>query len=149
MEEPVLLLLSISVLFFVLLFVKQALPHRLKDKLCVLCAAVSLTWLGFLILYWAGMFSSGISIAILMGSTALGIFYITEKKLDDKWHVFRLPFYATLFLAALVLVTQEAHLSAWLFAGLLWMLFLLLFVYRNNTRIKNFIQKITACCRNW
>lgn len=145
-----LIIAGIISVFFVLLALKSFLPKKIHNKICVLCTAVGLTWVSLLVLYWLRIFQDMLIIALLMGSTVLGIFYIAEKHVADKWKFFRLPFYLTLVIAGYSLLGIPEDLVAaiiWL-AGL-WGLFLIIFSYRNNEKTNSFVKKMIECCRNW
>ena len=146
MESFVWVLISILVFFALLMGVKEL----SKKKFCVLCGAVSLTWFSLLVLYWLGIFLDKLIIALLMGSSVLGVFYLAEKKVKESWKLFGLPFYLTLvYLAYLVLEGLESLGKAALVLVSLWVVFGFLFVYKNNNQIGSFVKKLIECCKNW
>lgn len=146
MELFVWVLICIIAFFVLLMGVKEI----FKKKFCVLCVAVSLTWFLLLILYWKGLFTNKLIIALLMGSSVLGIFYLVEKKVKESWELFRLPFYLTLVsLVYFVLEGLESLGKVALVLVSLWVVFGFLFVYKNNNQIGSFVKKLIECCKNW
>ena len=141
--------LGISILFFILLGIKELFSKRIKEKFCVICVAVSLTWAVLLILYWLKIFDNVIIIALLLGESILGIFYLVE----DKFRVmrfFRLPFLLTLILIGYyLLVGLEDLFNSIIFLAVLWGLFVLVYSYKNNKKIGLLVDKIIKCCKEW
>jgi len=85
-------IVMITLLFFLLLGIKELLPNKTKDNLCVLCSAVILTWITLLSMYYAKIFDEKVIIALLMGGTIVGIYYWCSNKIP----FFRLPLFLTL-----------------------------------------------------
>jgi len=126
-------LLAITVLFFVLL--------RMREHVCVLCTAISLTWGTLLVLYWSGVRIDPVLLGILMGQTVLGVYYLIKK----KYPLFQLPALLTLtFVAYVAIVGYDGH-GPMLFLVVLWMLF---FLFTNNTFV-NVAKHIAECCKRW
>ncbi|MBI4140833.1 hypothetical protein HY485_03265 [Candidatus Woesearchaeota archaeon] len=128
---------SIIVLFFVLLGVKELLPARFKKFVCALCGAVVLTWLGLLF----ASYSDTVVIALLMGGSVVGITYVVS----EKFPLFRLPVFLTLLFVAYSVIKLSFDARSVVLIVLLWVLFTAVFLYKNN----KLIEKIVACCRNW
>ncbi|MBI5622008.1 hypothetical protein HY933_04055 [Candidatus Falkowbacteria bacterium] len=147
MTNPVLIIIvAIVALFVLLLFVKQF----SRWKFCVLCVSVSATWLGLLGAYWLGLFPYRELIAVLMGQSVVGLYYLAEKRLPADWQIWRLPFLLSLTVlayAALGLV----RLWFWPLAVLaaVWLLTTGLYYYRDSTRLRQTFERIVACCRDW
>lgn len=137
------LFLSIVVLFFVVLIVKSL----LKKEFCAICVAVSLSWLSFFSLYKFNLFDNVIILALLMGQSILGVFYLLEKKSAESLKLFRLPFLLSLTFVFYSSVTSSLDFSVVKLLLSLWLLFSVIFVYRKNERIKLFVDKIVACCK--
>lgn len=147
MISPILIIFfSITALFILLLIVKAI----TKQKFCVLCASVSLTWVTLLILYWLNRFNEPLLIAVLMGGSVVGIYYLVEKKTKEKLHIFRLPFFLTLVFVVYLLIgfTDQIFLSV-IFFILLWLIFILIYFYRNHSTIRRLADRIIACCKDW
>jgi len=142
------LFLLILSLFLVLLGVKALLPKRLQSGFCVLCSAVSLSWITLLLLLWLGRFENRVLLALLMGTSVTGIFYLADAKLE-RLRFFRLPFFLTLLLLAYALVSEIVDGKVVMLIAGLWVLFLTIFAYRNNKSIKNVVDRIVACCKRW
>lgn len=138
--------LTITVLFFLLLISKSL----LKLKVCVICLSVSITWLAALTLYKLHYFDNPILLALFMGQSITGIYYLLEKKLHEKYHIFRLPALLSLSLGFYALLSPSPDISAILYLVLgLWLLFFGLFTYRKNPKLRTAVDKIIACCKDW
>ena len=132
-------------LFFVLLILKNIFKWK---KFCTLCVSVSLTWITFLVLYFLKIFQDKIIIAILMGHTSLGLFYLWEKKVKEKLKIFRLPLLLTfIFIIYIILENFELN-SLFLILGL-WLVFYLIYLFRNNKGFNKFTKKLIECCKKW
>lgn len=94
MNEILVIFGSITIAF-VLSLLLQAFS---KLKFCAVCASVLLTWILFLALYYLGYFENLILLAVLIGGSAVGIFSLVKKKIEEQLNVFLLPFILTLFL---------------------------------------------------
>ena len=149
-------LVIIVSLLFILLLVKEFLGKRLKKKFCVICASVTLTWLFLLALFLSGKYEDKIILALLMGQTILGIFYLVEKSVTKrgglkKLKLFRLPFLLTLiFIAYSLLAAPLDFFSGAILIAALWLFFFIVFLFsRNSGKFgKGFIKKLIDCCRN-
>lgn len=149
MSDVFYILLAIIALFFVFLIIKGSIK-RFKKKFCAICAAVSITWIYLIISYWLGTFENKTIIALLMGLSILGIYYIAEEKANEKLKIFRLPFLLTLIVISyslLIIPSDIIKIIALLLT--LWLIFAFLYFYRNNQNIKSFVKKIVECCKRW
>jgi len=147
-DQLLIIWISITALFFIMLIIKTI----TKWRFCALCASISVTWLTLLGLYWAKAFNDPLLIALLIGNSVVGIYYLVEKKITEKYHVFRLPFFLTLLLIGYALITQiqlARLLPSALLTAFLWAFFILLYIYRNNSKFKTTISAIINCCKNW
>ncbi len=131
-------------LFLILLLVKSI----IKKEFCVLCVSFALSWITLLILYYSNIFVNKTIIAILMGMTALGIYYLLEKKVKKELTIFRLPFLLTLVFI-IYIVLENFNLNSLIFLGVLWVVFILIYLFRNNTGFKKFTNKLIECCKKW
>ena len=132
-------------LFFILLALKNI--FNLK-KFCVICISITLAWILLLIFYFLNLFTDKTIIAILMGQTSLGIFYLWEKKTKEKLKVFRLPLLLT-FILLIYSVLESFSLNSLIFIIALWLIFLLIYLFRTNKKFKTFSTKIIECCKKW
>ena len=110
MENLTLILIGISVLFFVLLGIKSIFKKKLQ-KLCTICASISLTWILLLVLYLFGKFQDLTIIALLLGGSVVGIFYLWERKTKKTKLIFRLPVMITLIYIAYFILYQKIILG--------------------------------------
>ncbi len=142
--SALLALISVFILFFVFLFVKEFLPKKIKTIFCALCTAVAITWLGFLLAFYKNVFHDKVIIALLLGGTVVGILYVLWK----KYKFFLLPIFLTLVAMAYSII-EKFEKNALFFVIFVWFLFFIIFLFKKNKFIKKSINKIIACCRNW
>ena len=128
MEALTWTLLGITLLFFLLLILKDI--FNLK-KACVICLSITLAWVTLLILYFLEIFSDKIIIAILIGHTSLGMFYILEKKVEKKLLFFRLPYLLTSILL-IYFILNGFFISGLYFVLGLWFFFAIVFLLKFN-----------------
>ena len=141
METISWLLLGITALFFILLIIKNIFNIK---KFCAICLSISLTGIALLILYFLGIFSDKIIIAILMGHTSLGLYYVLEKKARKKFLIFRLPYLLTSISIIYFILDGFIINGLYLILGL-WALFLIIYLFKFNKLAK----KIIECCKRW
>lgn len=140
----------IIAIFLVFLGIKELFPEKIKKKICVLCMAVSAAWLLLLLFYKLEMFENRSIIVLLMGSTILGVFYLADKKVPERWKIFSLPFYLTLVFAAYALIEVPSDLmTTVIILVVLWASMFMLFTYKNDDKINSLARKIIECCKNW
>ena len=140
---------SIAVLFVALLIFKDAIMKN-KLKFCVICVAVSLTWITLLVLFFLKKFTDTTLIALLMGQSILGIYYLLEKRVKEDLKIFRLPF----LLSAIVVGYSFFDIAGDIikiivFLSLLWIFFIFIYAYRSRPKLNKFVKKIIACCKDW
>ena len=140
--EPILwTLIGITAVFFVLLTIKSIFNIK---KLCAICLSVTLTWILLLILYFIGIFADKLVIAILMGHTSLGLYYILEKKVRKRLLIFRLPYLLT-SISIIYFIFNGFMINAVYFILGLWLLFILIYLFKFNKLTKRIIE----CCKKW
>jgi len=133
--------IGITLLFFLILALKNILNLK---KICVICFSITLMWITLLTLYFLDIFTDKIIIAILMGHTSLGLFYILEKKIKKNFLLFRLPYLLTSI--SLVYFILNGFITSILYFILgLWLLFTLIYLLKFNKLTK----KIIECCKKW
>lgn len=142
-------LILTAVLFFIFLFIKQISPEKIKRKFCVICAAVSVGWLALLILFKLKIFLNFEIIALLMGQTILGIFYLWENKTREKFKLFRLPFLLTLTTTAYFILISNILIMPLLFLIILWFIFCIIYLLRDKESMGEIFRKILECCKKW
>lgn len=138
---------AISAIFFIILIMKEVLSVGFRKKMCTLCLSVSLVWFLLLILYFLGIFTNKVIIALLMGHTSLGIFYTIERKIK-KLRLFRLPILLSLIFIFYFLVEGFVGLAL-LFLIALWVIFLFIYSFKQNKRLRLLFTKILECCKKW
>ena len=138
--EPLLLSLTgITILFFLFLIMRN-----LSKKICAICLAVSLSWIILLTFYFWGYFLDKTIIAILMGMSVLGLFYMFYEELS----VFKLPFILTLIFI-IYSVLESFSINSLYLLIILWIFFFIVYIFRKNPSLKSKINKLIECCRNW
>ena len=137
--------IAITVLFYAGLLIKP----RIKLNLCMICLAVSLTWISLLCLRQLGLFDNDLIIALLLGQSVVGGYYLWERRVKDVWLIFRLPMLLSLSLAAWTLLTLDLDLMLIGVVLVVWLLHGLLYNYRNKPATKTYVDKIIACCSKW
>ena len=145
MEFLFYILIGIIGLFFILLILKNIFNWK---KLCTLCVSVSLTWIILLILFLTNIFADKMIIAILMGHTSLGIFYLWEINVREKFKIFRLPLLLT-FIFIIYLVLENFEFNSFLIIIGLWLIFFLIYLFRNNKKFSKVAKKLIECCKKW
>lgn len=137
---------TIALLFYASVAIKN------KDRLakaCAICVAVSLTWIGLLVARWAGWFENDVLIALLLGESVVGGYYLFDRNVQEKWLVFRLPVLLTLSYLAYVVVSMQWHVLVLGFVLVVWLIHVLMYAYRNQVGMKKRIDKLIACCSRW
>lgn len=135
----------ITVLFGLILVAKQALPRAV----CAICLAVSLTWLGLLALYHLGEFSDSVILALLVGQSITGIYFLFEKTAHPDLLLFRLPFLISLTLVAYTAITLNLDIWALILTACLWVIWTGIYFYRTRSRFKRLVENIIKCCSGW
>ena len=138
-------ILGIIGLFFILLILKNLFNWK---KFCTLCISVSLIWIVLFILYLTDIFADKIIIAILMGHTSLGLFYLWEKNTKEKSKIFRLPLLLT-FIFIIYTVLENFEFNSLLLIIGVWIIFSLIYLFRNNKKFSKVAKKLIECCKNW
>lgn len=145
MIDFVFILIGITILFSVLV----ALRSLSSFKACALCGAVSLTWITLLILFYLNYEVNPVLIGILMGSSVVGLMYLLEKKLREKYQIFKLPFFLTFISLAYFLIEKSIEFSVVIFLALIWAFLIGIHSSRDTSKLKMLGRKIIECCKNW
>ena len=111
--------LSIAVFYFLFAFGSEVVKKVVGKKICAICAAVSLTWLGLLLLKLLGVQVDLLVIAILMGQSVVGLMtkleeYFEKKTLKKFW------------LVRILIITGGTHFVYWFLKEVYFMVFLVL-----------------------
>jgi len=125
------ILIGISILFFILLGIKEFFNKELKEKFCVLCASIVLTWITLLVLNFLDFFHDKILIALLMGESTLGIFYLIESKFRKEMKIFRLPLILSLISIVYFILVGFEEIS-FVFLIFLWLIFFVIYLFRKS-----------------
>ena len=148
MINLILALVGIIILFFILLGIRQVLSKQRKKDFCVLCLSVSLTWVILLMLYFLGFFKDKMIIILLMGMSITGLYYYIDSKVNETLKIFKLPFMISLIFFVYTLL-GGFFINALYFVLGLWVVFIALFLLKNNQKINVFVNKLIECCRRW
>jgi len=145
--NPLNVLWLITGLFFIFLLLKQIFK---KNKFCVICASVFISWIFLLMLYWKGEFLDKTILAILIGETTLGIFYLVEAKAREELKIFTLPFLLTLILIGYTLIEGFNYSSNILyFLIMVWGLFFIFYSFKDKGKLGKLARKLIECCKRW
>lgn len=143
--------LALGILLITGLFCILLISKRFSKRLnyCAICVAVTLTWILLLVASWFHIFESRAIIAILMGQTIVGVYYLFEKKVSAELLIFRLPVLATATYALYSLLTLTFYIDASLVLVILWIITGTLYTYRANPIIKDKVKALIECCGSW
>ena len=145
MDTITTILIGVVALFFILLALKNILNLK---KTCVICVSITLAWITLLTFYFLNIFDDKILIAILMGHTSLGIYYMLEKKVRKSFLFFRLPYLLT-SIWLIYFIIEGFVLNSLYVIVILWLLFILVYLLRNNSGFSKFVNKLIECCKRW
>jgi len=145
LNEVVWIFIAIAIAFYA----TSALKSHLRLTICSICIAVSFSWIGLLALRQLGWFNNDIILAILLGQSVVGIYYLWERHARREWLIFRLPMLLTLSLAAWILVSTKIDIAIIVVVGLIWLFHGLLYYYRTRPKVKSHVDKLIDCCSRW
>ncbi len=148
LSDTLLIVISfISALYFLSLVVRNVIK---TFDFCPICFSVSATWVTLLTLNTFGYFSDRLVIALLMGQSITGIFYLAEKRAKEDLRIFNFPFLLTLtFLGYVSLNMAQISINTVIFLIGLWFVFLVAYLFRSDRKIKKIAGRIIECCKNW
>lgn len=137
--------LSIIGVFYGVLVLKSL----VKLPVCSICAAVSASWMGLLALRIFDWYSNDLLIALLMGMSVVGGYYLWERHAKNERLIFRLPVLLTLASLAWTVVILRFDFALLSITASVWLAHGLLYMYRNSPSLKPRVDRIIACCSNW
>ena len=139
-------ILSITILFGFFLFLRSV----GLLKICALCLAVSSTWIVLLIAYYKSeIMIDPLILGVLMGGSVVGLMYLLEKKIPEKYMIFRLAFYSTLSSWVYFALKRAIVYRATLVLLVVWIISLAIFMSRRRKGVKVWFENIISCCKNW
>lgn len=141
-----LLIISMTALFVVLLIVQSI----TRLKFCAVCVAVSITWLALLVFQLFGYDIDARLIAVLMGESVVGLYFLLEKRAPESWQMFRWPYIMTGTVLVYVIVGMRQEI--WRALGvlaLLWIVFGAIALFHQYPTLKKIADRLIACCRDW
>ena len=136
--------LAISLIFIASLIIR----NLLNKAFCSLCVAVASVWLVLLYLYKTDRFSDGILLALLVGQSITGIFYLAYRKLPKSLRIFSLPFFLSLTAVLYMLITADIQLAVFILLLVLWLAAWIIFTYRNDPAKKAITKILAKCCED-
>ena len=139
------ILIGIIVLFAVLILLRKFFSVRI----CALCGAVSVSWIILLISFYWGYRVDPIIVGILMGGSIVGIMYFLEQKIPEKYKIFKLPFFLTLFSVVYFILERKLTKYTMFVVFLTWLFIFVLYVSRNTKKFELIGKNIINCCKNW
>ncbi|MBS3155953.1 hypothetical protein J4413_01825 [Candidatus Woesearchaeota archaeon] len=103
-----------------------------------------------MILFWKGKFLDKTILAILIGESTLGIFYLIENKVKEELKLFGLPFLLTLILIGYTFIEGFNYsFNIVYFLVLIWGLFFIIYSFKDNGKLENIARKLVECCKRW
>lgn len=138
-------LILLSALFGLLLAVKSL----AKLEFCVICGAVSGTWVTLLVLLSLGYYANRLVIALLIGQSIVGAYYRLKTQISDRLAVFSLPFLLTATVIGYALLAVPRLREVVIVLAALWTATGLLYVYREHEYARSVFDEAVACCRDW
>lgn len=133
---------AIVLIFALVLGVKRF----VKRDLCALCLSVSLTWVGLLILNKVGMFENTVLLALLMGQSVTGVFYMLKEKLPKVLRIFTLPFFLSLTAVSYVLIANDYIIWTFVLLTAVWIGGWLIFSSREDPGTQRVATVVMDCC---
>lgn len=139
----VLVVFAAVVLIFAVILVAKRFA---KQSVCALCLSVSLTWIGLLILHRVGMFQDTVLLALLMGQSVTGIFYMLKERLPQALRIFTLPFFLSLTAVAYVLITSDYIIWTFVLLTAVWIAGWFIFTSRDDPGAQPLATVVMECC---
>lgn len=136
---------SIICIFVGLLLVKQWLGF----SVCAICLSIGGTWLGLLAMYHLSTFNDPVILALLMGGSVIGVYYMVERRVPEQLTIFRLPFLLTLFLMAYSAIVLSIAIPSFIVVGSVWVAAGLIFALQDKPAIRRTAKSIIDCCSKW
>jgi len=137
----------------IILFPIGILLRKKFPNLCALCFATSGAWaLGlayFLISSSNAVIVDDLSLGILIGASIVGSMYYLSSKAPEKYDLFKLPYFLSLFVFAYFILTRQINITLLIGTGVLWVIFIFLHLSKNNKYLRGGIKNIIECCKNW
>lgn len=146
MNALALTFILISALFALALAVKA----KTGKSFCAICAAISLSWITLLALQKAGWFGDKTLVALLIGQSITGVYYLAESKAGRELGVFRLAFLLTLiFFGYLLVGGKTGHGDALMVLVDLWIVLALVYTGKKGKKLGALAKRLIECCKNW
>lgn len=138
-------------IILVLLFFLAILAQKIFGKnFCAMCLSVSLTWI--IVFIWGLFFGEldTVALGILMGGSAVGFMYFVFR-FNEKFQFFKFPFLIFLFWFVYQLIkgVTSDFLKEGLIVGVIWAVFAIVYLFRNNRGLRDWSERIVECCKNW
>ncbi len=137
-----LVFVTVALIFALVLGAKRF----VKRDLCALCLSVSLTWVGLLILQKVGLFGNTVLLALLMGQSVTGIFYMLKDRVPKVLRIFTLPFFLSLTAVAYVLITSDYIIWTFLLLTAVWIAGWVIFAVRDDPGAQPLATVVMNCC---
>ncbi len=117
-----------------------------QRDLCALCVSVSLTWVGLLILLKVGVFENTVLVALLMGQSVTGIYYMLKERLPHSLRIFTLPFFLSLTAVSYVLITNDFIIWTFVLLTAVWIAGWVIFASRDDPGVQPLAAVVMECC---
>ena len=143
--------IGLITVFIIIIIVRKVLEktNPTVKSWCAICLANTFTWLTLLVMYQYSLYTNLTLIALMMGLTTLGLYYTIEKVVSRPLLLFRLPFLLTLIAMGHTILAKSVDFQATLLVGAVWIIFTLLYAYRQSPLLQTTITKLVECCKKW
>ncbi len=152
-------LISIPVIYLAVALIKPYINSKLPFNMCAICAAVSLTWLSLLVMWFMGYTVSILALGILMGMSVTGIMYKSEGlyknfKIKNFWFV-RLVIIIGGFYGIYFFLQNEWQIFSLIAISSLFLIIIASFLFQGVThrealkevkKKSSIVQKLDNCC---
>lgn len=144
-------LIGLITVFIIIIIVRKVLEKTMPivKSWCAICLANTFTWIALFIMYQFGFYTNLTLIALMMGLTILGLYYTIEKVVSKSLLLFRLPFLLTIIAMGHTILAKSVDFQATLLVGGVWIIFTLLYAYRQSPLLQTTITKLVECCKKW
>jgi len=143
--------MSLVILLLIGYFALALIVQKIASKtFCAMCVSVTLSWATLVILYFKNLYTDPLIIGILMGGSVVGLVYylFREKK---KFEMFKFPFLISLFWLIYIIIGYPSNSLAkdvLILVGI-WVIFVVVYIFYSNGKIRNLGRRIIECCKNW
>jgi hypothetical protein len=108
------------------------------------------TWIILLVFSWLGKFNDPLLLGLLIGQSILGVYYLLESVMEERYLIFRLPLLVTLIYAAYISGRfQMISINAVLLLLGLWAVFIAIYSFLTRPTWQVLGKRVIDCCKSW